>query len=94
MSTAFACTTRSTAGANRSCCYTAPSALSTPAAQSGGSVLLPPLTRLYRSFSLKHRGHGRTDNTIGQLSYARTVPHPVPLRQTITAAADVSCGQP
>jgi pimeloyl-ACP methyl ester carboxylesterase len=42
-----------------------------PAVTSGWSALLPSLAAHYRTFSLEHRGHGRTDNPTGKLSYAR-----------------------
>jgi pimeloyl-ACP methyl ester carboxylesterase len=42
-----------------------------PAVTSGWSALLPALAARYRTFSLEHRGHGRTDNPAGRLSYAQ-----------------------
>jgi pimeloyl-ACP methyl ester carboxylesterase len=42
-----------------------------PAVTSGWTALLPSLTALYRTFALEHRGHGRTNNPAGQLSYAQ-----------------------
>jgi pimeloyl-ACP methyl ester carboxylesterase len=42
-----------------------------PAVTSGWSTLLPSLSAHYRTFSLEHRGHGRTDNPVGRLSYAQ-----------------------
>jgi pimeloyl-ACP methyl ester carboxylesterase len=34
-------------------------------------MLRPALAAHYRTFSLEHRGHGRTDNPAGRLSYAQ-----------------------
>lgn len=42
-----------------------------PAVTSGWSPLLPAFSARYRTFSLEHRGHGRTNNPVGRLSYAR-----------------------
>lgn len=42
-----------------------------PGVQSGWAALLPDLAARYRTFSLEHRGHGRTDNPAGRLSYAQ-----------------------
>lgn len=42
-----------------------------PGVQSGWSALLPDLAVRYRTFSLEHRGHGRTNNPAGRLSYAQ-----------------------
>jgi pimeloyl-ACP methyl ester carboxylesterase len=42
-----------------------------PAVTSGWSALLPSLAARYRTFSLEHRGHGRTDNPAGKLSYGQ-----------------------
>jgi pimeloyl-ACP methyl ester carboxylesterase len=42
-----------------------------PAVTSGWSALLPDFAACYRTFSLEHRGHGRTDNPTGRLSYAQ-----------------------
>lgn len=42
-----------------------------PAVTSSWSTLLPSLAARYRTFSLEHRGHGRTDNPAGRLSYAQ-----------------------
>jgi pimeloyl-ACP methyl ester carboxylesterase len=42
-----------------------------PAVTSGWTALLPVLAARYRTFSLEHRGHGRTDNPAGRLSYGR-----------------------
>jgi pimeloyl-ACP methyl ester carboxylesterase len=42
-----------------------------PAVTSGWVTLRPSLAARYRTFSLEHRGHGRTDNPAGRLSYAQ-----------------------
>lgn len=42
-----------------------------PAIQSGWSALRPALAARFRTFSLEHRGHGRTDSPAGRLSYAQ-----------------------
>jgi pimeloyl-ACP methyl ester carboxylesterase len=42
-----------------------------PAAPSGWGALLPDLTARYHTFSVEHRGHGRTNNPAARLSYAR-----------------------
>lgn len=42
-----------------------------PAVLSGWSALRPALSARYRTFSLEHRGHGRTDNPAGRLSYTQ-----------------------
>ena len=42
-----------------------------PAVSSGWAKLRLALASRYRTFSLKHRGHGRTDNPAGRLSYAQ-----------------------
>ncbi len=42
-----------------------------PVVTSGWSALLPALSDCYRAVSLEHRGHGRTNNPAGRLSYAR-----------------------
>jgi pimeloyl-ACP methyl ester carboxylesterase len=42
-----------------------------PAVTSGWAALLPTLAARYRTFSLEHRGHGRTGNPAGRLSYTR-----------------------
>jgi pimeloyl-ACP methyl ester carboxylesterase len=42
-----------------------------PAATSGWFALLPALAARYRTFSLETRGHGRTGNPAGSLSYAQ-----------------------
>lgn len=42
-----------------------------PLATSGWSALTPSLAARYRVFSLEARGHGRTTNPAGTLSYAR-----------------------
>jgi pimeloyl-ACP methyl ester carboxylesterase len=42
-----------------------------PAVTSGWSTLLPTLAARYRTYSLETRGHGRTDNPSGRLSYAQ-----------------------
>ena len=42
-----------------------------PAVSSSWSALLPTLASRYRTVSLEHRGHGRTDNPAGTLSYAQ-----------------------
>ena len=44
-----------------------------PAVTSGWSALLPSLAARYHTFSLEHRGHGRTDNPAHRLSYAQMV---------------------
>jgi pimeloyl-ACP methyl ester carboxylesterase len=40
-----------------------------PAVTSGWVTLLPAMAAKYRTFALEHRGHGRTDNPAGRLSY-------------------------
>ena len=40
-----------------------------PAVTSGWFALLPALAGRYRTFSVETRGHGRTDNPAGELSY-------------------------
>jgi pimeloyl-ACP methyl ester carboxylesterase len=40
-----------------------------PGARAGWSALLPMLTARFRTLSVEHRGHGRTDNPAGLLSY-------------------------
>jgi pimeloyl-ACP methyl ester carboxylesterase len=40
-----------------------------PAVRGGWFVLRPALAARYRTFSLEHRGHGRTDNPAGRLAY-------------------------
>src|SRR5687768_1412633 len=40
-----------------------------PAAQSGWVALEPVLAARYRTISLEHRGHGRSDNPAGWISY-------------------------
>ena len=42
-----------------------------PAVTSGWSALRPALAARYHTFSLEHRGHGRTSNPAGRLSYAQ-----------------------
>jgi pimeloyl-ACP methyl ester carboxylesterase len=42
-----------------------------PAVTSGWAALLPTLAARYRTFSLEHRGHGRTGHPAGRLSYAQ-----------------------
>ena len=42
-----------------------------PAVSSGWAKLRPALAGRYRTFALEHRGHGRTDNPAGRLSYAQ-----------------------
>lgn len=42
-----------------------------PSVTSGWSTLLPALAARYRTFSLETRGHGRTGNPAGKLSYAQ-----------------------
>jgi pimeloyl-ACP methyl ester carboxylesterase len=42
-----------------------------PAVTSGWSALLPALAARYRTFALESRGHGRTGNPAGHLSYAQ-----------------------
>lgn len=42
-----------------------------PAVTSSWVTLRPSLAARYRTFSLEHRGHGRTDNPAGRLSYAQ-----------------------
>lgn len=42
-----------------------------PTVRSGWSTLRSALAARYRTFSLEHRGHGRTDNPAGRLSYAQ-----------------------
>lgn len=44
-----------------------------PAVSSSWCALLPDLAGRYRTFALEHRGHGRTDNPAGQLSYTQIV---------------------
>src|SRR5262245_48022631 len=41
------------------------------AVSSSWCALQPTLATRYRTFSLEHRGHGRTDNPAGRLSYAQ-----------------------
>jgi pimeloyl-ACP methyl ester carboxylesterase len=42
-----------------------------PAVTSSWVTLRPSLAARYRTFSLEHRGHGRTNNPAGRLSYAQ-----------------------
>jgi pimeloyl-ACP methyl ester carboxylesterase len=42
-----------------------------PTVTSGWAALRPTLAGRYRTFSLEHRGHGRTSNPAGRLSYAQ-----------------------
>lgn len=42
-----------------------------PVVTSSWVTLRPALAAHYRTFSLEHRGHGRTDNPAGRLSYAQ-----------------------
>jgi pimeloyl-ACP methyl ester carboxylesterase len=44
-----------------------------PAVTSGWSALLPALAARFHTVSLEHRGHGRTANPTGKLSYAQMV---------------------
>jgi pimeloyl-ACP methyl ester carboxylesterase len=42
-----------------------------PAVSSSWAALRPSLAERYRTFSLEHRGHGRSNNPASQLSYAQ-----------------------